>query len=245
MTTLAEALAPRSDQLNSDDLISGPRVLKITGARVAKDDRQTKIIINYEGDNGKPWKPCKTMGRAMVMAWAITDEAQLIGKSVRVYRDPTVRFGDQGEVGGIRISHMSHIEKPVNVKLTVTQGKKGMFTFQPLPTAVPREAVDELTAEAAEHSLRTAATLDDLKAVWANKAMRPFREKLQPVLDERKAELTPANNDAADIAKMYADATTPADIDAADKATRAMGLEDDLTVANARSEAVAAMGDDA
>ncbi len=129
MTTLAEALAPRSDQLNSDDLISGPRVLKITAARISKEDRATKIVLNFEGDNGKPWKPCKTMGRAMVMAWAITDEKQLVGKSVRVYRDPEVKFGDQGAVGGIRISHMSDIAKPVSVKLTVSQGKKGMFTF--------------------------------------------------------------------------------------------------------------------
>ena len=237
MTTLAEALAPRSDQLNSDDLIAGPRVLKITGARVAKDDRQTKIIINYEGDNGKPWKPCKTMGRAMVMAWAITDEAQLIGKSVRVYRDPTVRFGDQGEVGGIRISHMSHIDKAVNVKLTVTQGKKGMFTFQPLPTAVPREVVDELTPEAAEHSLRTAATLDDLKAVWANKAMRPFREKLQPVLDERKAELTPTSTDTADVVAMFDAAATPEAIEAADKAANALNIAADPAIVEARENA--------
>lgn len=138
MTTLAEALAPRSDQLNADDLIAGPRVLKITKARISKEDRATKIVLNYEGDNGKPWKPCKTMGRAMVMAWAITDEAQFVGRSVRVYRDPTVRFGDQGEVGGIRISHMSGIDKPVNVKLTVSQGKKGMFTFHPLVAEVER-----------------------------------------------------------------------------------------------------------
>jgi hypothetical protein len=88
MSTLAEALAPKSDQLNADDLIAGTRVLKITGARIAKDGRETRIILNFEGDQGKPWKPCKTMGRAMVMAWAITDEAQFVGKSVQVYRDP-------------------------------------------------------------------------------------------------------------------------------------------------------------
>lgn len=237
MTTLAEALAPRSDQLNSDDLIAGPRVLKITGARVAKDDRQTKIIINYEGDNGKPWKPCKTMGRAMVMAWAITDEAQLIGKSVRVYRDPTVRFGDQGEVGGIRISHMSHIDKAVNVKLTVTQGKKGMFTFQPLPTAVPREVADELTFEGAELSLRTAKTLDELEQAWRKKAMAPHREALKPVLAERKTELSPANTDVADTVAMFDAAATPEAIEAADKAANVLNIAADPAIVEARENA--------
>lgn len=245
MTTLAEALAPKSDQLNADDLIAGPRVLKITGARIVRDGRDTKVVLNFDGDNGKPWKPCKTMGRAMVMAWAIADEQQMVGKSVRVFRDPTVRFGSDGEVGGIRISHMSHIDKAANIKLTEAQGKKRLYTFQPLPTAVPREVADELTLDGAELSLRLAKTLDDLKAAWANKAMRPFREKLQPVLDERKAELIPANTDADDVADLYRSATTPAEIDAADKAARTMGLLENLTVANARSEAVAAMGDDA
>lgn len=239
MTTLAEALAPRSDQLNADDLIAGPRVLKITGARIAKDDRQVKIIINYEGDNGKPWKPCKTMGRAMVMAWAITDEAQLIGKSVRVYRDPTVRFGDQGEIGGIRISHMSHIEKPVNVKLTVSQGKKGMFTFAPLPTGVP--IAEDLSIEAAEQSIRTAPDLDALKTVWANKAMRPFREKLQTVLDERKVELTPAKSDTDDIIAFYEQAATQTDIAAADKAARTCEVNDPDVDAS-REDAIARVG---
>lgn len=143
MSTLSEALAAKSDQLNADDLVPGPRVLKITGGRIAKDGRQTRIILNFEGDGGKPFKPCKTMGRAMVMVWALTDdcfEQQVKGKSIRVYRDPEVTFGDQGQVGGIRISHMSDIAQPVNVKLTVSQGKKSVFTFRPLVTDVPKQS---------------------------------------------------------------------------------------------------------
>ena len=187
MSTLAEALAPKSDQLNADDLIAGNRILKITAARIVKDGRDTRIVLNFEGDNGKPWKPCKTMGRAMVMAWAITDEEQFVGKSVQVYRDPTVKFGDQGEVGGIRISHMSHIAKPVNIKLTVSQGKKGMFLFHPLVTVVP--GTDGLTLEQARADMDEASDMDTLKAVWTRKTMAPHREALQGHLDERKAVL--------------------------------------------------------
>ena len=49
--------------------------------------------------------------------------------------------------------------------------------------------------------------------------------------------------DADDVADMYANATTPEDIATADMAMNKLALHDDLTVANARSEAAAAMGD--
>lgn len=49
--------------------------------------------------------------------------------------------------------------------------------------------------------------------------------------------------DADDVADMYRNATDRAGIEAADMAANKLALHDDLTVANARSEAVAAMGD--
>lgn len=202
MTTLSEALAPRSDQLNADDLIAGPRTLKITGVRITRDGRETKIIINYEGDNGKPWKPCKTMGRAMVMVWAVpdTEPDKMVGRSVRVYRDPKVKFGDQGEVGGIRISHMSHIDKPVSIKLTVSQGKKGMFNFAPLPSEVdskPRQTADQW---AAEHiaAVQDAETLDALEALIKrgvgavgrlNEQNKPLADKVVDAYASRRGQL--------------------------------------------------------
>jgi len=36
------------------------------------------------------------------------------------------------EVGGIRISHMSHIDKPVTIALTATRGNKKPVTVKPL-----------------------------------------------------------------------------------------------------------------
>jgi hypothetical protein len=175
MSTLAEALAPKSDQLNADDLIPGPRVLKVTAARITKEDRATKIVLNFEGDNGKPWKPCKTMGRAMVMAWAIAEPEQLVGKMVRVYRDPEVKFGDQGAVGGIRISHMSHIDKPVNMKLTVSQGKKALFTFHPLVT----EAEPATFARSPnEESAKEQVALHQRTEAWADKYIAALNDAI-------------------------------------------------------------------
>jgi hypothetical protein len=181
LTPLQEALAPRSDQLNADDLLAGPRTIRISGARFVTGDRGSKkIIINFDGDGGKPWHPCKTMGRAMVLVWGIVDDpdedkvsAQFVGKSVTLFRDPTVDFGNDKGIGGIRISHMSHIDGPKSIKLTVSQGKRGQFVFKPLAAEVKpiRAAPDSNAAEewTASHifALESATTLDELNEVHA------------------------------------------------------------------------------
>lgn len=175
MSTLTQALAPKSDQLNADDLIPGPRTIKITGARIGKDERQLRITLSFEGDNGKPFKPCKTMARAMVLVWGITDEnfaEQFVGKSIRVYRDPEVKFGDQGAVGGIRISHMSHIDSAKTVKLTVSQGKKANFVFQPLPTLAATGGNADAAANWANGYIAKLETFGDLAAVEAHETAR-------------------------------------------------------------------------
>jgi hypothetical protein len=185
MTLLQEALAPKSDQLNADDLISGPRTIKITGARFIEGDRgQKRVVVHYEGENGRPFKPCKTMGRAMVMVWHIVDDddpakvsEQFVGKSITVYRDPEVIFGDQGKVGGIRISHMSHITEPKTVTLTITRGRKAKFVFQPLvaevkqhPTADPKPQTAADWAEAHRAEVLKSASADELAQLKAKSA---------------------------------------------------------------------------
>lgn len=237
MTTLSEALAPKSDQLNADDLIPGPRVLKITGGRTAKDGRQTRIILSFEGDQGKPFKPCKTMGRAMVMVWGLTDEgfaSQVIGKSIRVYRDPEVTFGDQGQVGGIRISHMSHIDKPARRKLTVSQGQKREFIFHPLVT----DSAATFTIDQARADIEFAASLDDLKTVWLRKSMTPFRANLQGDLDARKAALSAEGRSNEDMGEAH-NGTMP-DHDMRQKADDLIGLcsvaDDDADLDAIRAE---------
>jgi len=234
-------IVPKSDQINADDLIG--QSLTITVNEVKFSGGQEQPVSMYFDGSGKAFRPCKSMCRVLVAIWG-PDAKEYVGRSMTLYRDPSVKWGGM-EVGGIRISHMTHMEAPVTMALTATKGARKPYTVRPLVAEVKKLPVEELTFEAAEHSIRTTATLDELKAVWANKAMRPFREKLQTALDERKAELSPAKSDADDITEMYRNAQGPADIEAADKAARTMELEDDLNVALARSDAVAAIGGDA
>ena len=120
MTDLSKTIIPKSDQLNADDLIVGSKILKITGVKVIGGDQP--VAIHYENDEGKPWKPCKSMRRILIKAWG-TDGDNYKGREVEVINDETVKWAGK-EVGGIRISAMSHIDAPLKVMITITRGKK-------------------------------------------------------------------------------------------------------------------------
>lgn len=128
--TLDMATEPKSDQMNADDFIGG-QIKTITIADVkSSGSGEQPISIHYEGDNGKPYKPCKSMRRVMVHGWG-ADGLQFIGKSMTLFCDPSVKWAGK-EVGGIRISHMSHIDNEINVALTASKGKRKLHQVKPL-----------------------------------------------------------------------------------------------------------------
>lgn len=139
MTDLSQTIAPKSDQLNSDDLISGPRTIKIT--KVAAWNGEQPIAVNFEGDNGKPYLPCKSMRRVLVQVWG-SDGNAFVGRSMTLYRDPEVIFGGV-KVGGIRISHMSHMDADMVMSLTASKKARAPFKVRVLkdePKAKPAAA---------------------------------------------------------------------------------------------------------
>jgi hypothetical protein len=129
MNDMASTIIPKSDQLNSDDLIAGPITIKIADVTIRSGQEQP-ISVHYEGDNGKPYKPCKSMCRVMVTAWG-ADSKKYIGRSMTLYRDDKVKWAGM-EVGGIRISHMSDIDSAITMALTVTRANKKPFTVKPI-----------------------------------------------------------------------------------------------------------------
>lgn len=134
MSDMAATIIPKSDQLNADDLIAGPITIKITGVAI-RGGQEQPISISFEGDNGKPYKACKSMCRVMVTAWG-PDSAKYTGRSMTLYRDPTVKWGGM-DVGGIRISHMSDIESAITLALTMTRANKRPYTVKPIPNIAP------------------------------------------------------------------------------------------------------------
>lgn len=128
---MTKTTEPKSDQINFDDFIGGvTKTIMIADVRSTGSSDAQPISIHYEGDNGKPWKPCKSMRRVLVHGWG-GDGLKYIGKSLTLFGDPSVKWAGK-EVGGIRISHMSHIENEMNVSLTSSQGKRKLHQVKPL-----------------------------------------------------------------------------------------------------------------
>lgn len=131
---------PRSDQWNADDFIGGPRTFTIAGVKVGTAEQKYDIELT-EGE-GRFWRPPLTMLRLLIAAWG-DDAIEWAGRRVTLYRDESVRFGSDA-VGGIRVSHMSHLpgNKPLTVKLTASRGRRASHTVEPLPDAPPTRVVN-------------------------------------------------------------------------------------------------------
>lgn len=201
MNDMASTITAKSDQLNADDLMGGPITIKITDTRVMMAEQP--CIINFEGDNGKPWKPGKSMRRVIVAAWG-TDPSVYKGRSLTLYREPDVMFGGV-RVGGTRISHMSHLTTPLTVSLTVTRGSKKPFVVKPLQVQASSNPTADDPAEIAR--LQSAAKKaakggsESLKAHWTTLG-GPNQKKIggAPFLEELKiiaAAAAPAQDSSA------------------------------------------------
>ena len=128
ISNLSDTIVAKSDQLNADDLVGMDKTIVVTG--VSRGNAENPLVINYQGDDGRPFKPCKTVRRILIAAWG-EDGNQWIGRSMTLFCDPTVRYAGQ-EVGGIRVKAISDIQKSLIVKLAVTRGKKQEYRIEPL-----------------------------------------------------------------------------------------------------------------
>ena len=110
--------------------MTGPIVVRVDRvARSASPDQP--IDVHLMGH--RPFRPCKSMRRVLIALWG-DDGKMWPGKFMRLYCDPSVRFGGVA-VGGIRISHVSGIEKPIDLMLTTTRSKRAPYRVEPLDPA--------------------------------------------------------------------------------------------------------------
>lgn len=201
--SMADVIVPRSDQVNADDFISGPRTFTIEAVHINPDADQP-VQIQLVGEK-RVWRPCKSMSRVLVAGWG-PDAKTYTGRSVTLYRDPKVKWGGM-EVGGIRISHMTHIERDMMIQLTATKGKRAPHVVKPLAAEVkPIPAKGKQTAEewADAHvaAIEAAETIEALDAVAA-KGERPMTKlesdkpdlfaKVQAAMTARREALTVTN----------------------------------------------------
>ncbi|OYY74022.1 MAG: hypothetical protein B7Y43_19845, partial [Sphingomonas sp. 28-62-20] len=128
MNDMSVVIVPKSDQISSDDFLAGPKTFTIEGVSISPGTEQP-VSIKLEGEP-RVWKPCKSMSRVLVQVWG-PDANVYTGRSLTLYRDPKVKWGGM-EVGGIRVSHMSHMNGRLLLQLTATKGKRAPHVVEPL-----------------------------------------------------------------------------------------------------------------
>lgn len=152
-----------SDQLVADDLLPGPIIVEILSISV-EETSDKPVIIEIDSIH-PPWKPCKTSRRLMMHGWG-RNMFKWVGKSVELYRDPTVTYGTE-EVGGVQIGRMSHMSEPLVVKLIVGRNnKKRLFRIPVLELEPPPSTEDVLK--------RIGLTVDAVDAWRAGKGKGPI-----------------------------------------------------------------------
>ena len=194
---ISHTIVSKSDQLNADQLLGGPITITVSAIRIAEGDQP--VVIQYHNDNGRPYKPCLSMRKILAFAWG-TDASQWVGRSITLYNDPEVMFGGK-KVGGIRISHLSHIKGDITASITVTRGKKREMTIKKLQQQQPQADISgyvaqlESAAQAGTESL-IKAWQDTPKAVRAQIGPSGCPEKLKEIA--RKADDESSETLAAD-----------------------------------------------
>ena len=153
---ISQTTAPKSDQQNFDDYIGGPKTVTIE--KVTAGSLEQPVDVHLVEFPGRAYRPSKSMRRVLVKAWG-RDSSAYIGRRMTLYGDPEVTFG-RDKVGGIKISHLSHIEERLTLALTVTRGRRAPFNVEPLTDATP--VPPEPTAE----QVAASTDSDALRAMW-------------------------------------------------------------------------------
>lgn len=194
---ISHTIVSKSDQLNADQLLGGPITITVSAIRIAEGDQP--VVIQYHNDNGRPYKPCLSMRKILAFAWG-TDASQWVGRSITLYNDPEVMFGGK-KVGGIRISHLSHIKGDITASITVTRGKKREMTIKKLQQQQPQADISGYVAQLesaaqAGTELLIKAWQDTPKAIRAQIGPSGCPEKLKEIA--RKADNESSETLAAD-----------------------------------------------
>ena len=128
---LSQSIVPKSDQINAEDLLTGPRTFTIE--KVVPGSAEQPVNIHLVELPGRPYRPSKSMLRVLVSSWG-AEASEYTGRRLTLFRNPAIKWGGAA-VGGIEISHMSNLAKRLTVSLMVTKGQRKPFSVDPLPDA--------------------------------------------------------------------------------------------------------------
>lgn len=204
---MSGVIIPKSDQINADDLLSGEITITIRDVKISGGQEQP-VSIYFDGSE-KAFRPCKSMSRVLVAAWG-PDAKKYVGRSLRLYRDPAVKWGGL-QVGGIRIRAMSHIEREMTMALTETRQSRKPFTVKPLgdtpatepkPTSNIAEIRQQLSAAAEQGTVA-------LREAWGK---LPWNDLPPGIQDALTSEFADFKETATKADKQAADQPTETDL---------------------------------
>lgn len=192
----------KSDQINAADLLGGPLVCQITDIQMTGAvDQPISIFVD---SHPQPWKPSKTSRRVLAACWSDVEPSEWVGRYVVLYNDPTVMWAGKAE-GGIRTSHMSHIDGKKTIMTNATRGKKSAQTVEPYypadadkPAAQPVFWPDEAFAK----QLSAAQAKIDSGELTAD-AFVARLERKAPLTVGQKARVKPTPPQAAPEPEFY------------------------------------------
>lgn len=162
MSSIRNLIVIKSDQINAEDFgVGESKTITITRYKVTGNGDQP-LSLYFTGDKGKAYRPCKTIMKVLDAVWG-EELDNYVGRSMTLICDPKVRFGAD-EVGGIRLTHVSHINAPMSVMVTVTRSVKKPYRVLPLHI-VPGA---EISTSDALHALHVSAGdgLSALQEAW-------------------------------------------------------------------------------
>jgi hypothetical protein len=177
---LTQTIIAKSDQLNADDLLSGPQTFTVVEVRQGDAEQPVSIVL-AELPKGRTFKPSKTVTRIFVHAWGKETDDWPKGARMTLFRDADVKWAGQA-IGGIRVSHLSHIKGKLKVALQESKGKKVLYSVDPLPDAPPPATPTPLT----DAEIACATDRDVITRMWNEHPDR--RPAIQARIDELKAD---------------------------------------------------------
>lgn len=186
---LLDTIVAKSDQLNAVDLVGGPITVEVRSVKPTGDKDQPAAI--GIGDR-QPYKPCKSMRRVLIACWGANPNTW-IGRQMTLFCDPGVKWGGES-VGGIRISHLSHLATPI-VEVQLNESKHRKITYK-----VYRVEIDVSERfKKAMASIMKAANIEALEKTWklCSQVYEACDEKQRNELDSAKSEKMEALKNAS------------------------------------------------
>lgn len=194
----------KSDQMNAVDLVGGPLVCRITGIKMTgSPDQPVSISVDA---HRQPWKPSKTFRRVLLLLWPGTEPDEWVGRDVVLWCDPDIKWAGE-KVGGIAISHASHINERKMFSLAESKSKRKAIIVDPYhsqpdqapqqPVFWPEDAFEKQYAKAEAKLVAGESQAEDVIAALEKKAPLTEGQKARlrrckaadPVIEEEPPQL--------------------------------------------------------